>query len=223
MSNETKDFNNSFESIKKLYPNFRITVFTILINTNTTLENITNNLNFDEIMKEVKEVKEVKEIKEAKGLKEKTEFYNSNKIQLNIGESNNISLKIFKNGKIHITGCKTIETIEYLYSFIKSKLNNCDKYQICMINCNFKMNNCDIDKIDLVKLKDNINNKKYVGFESAIYQPCKYQGLKIQHESAKFLVFSVGSVCIISKSIYDIEKAMNDFKALELLGLVHKH
>ena len=106
---------------------------------------------------------------------------------------NYINMKIFKNGKIQMTGLKSIEqghnAINILINIIKNIyntksnniLNNSSKYEdiklsdykICLINSDFKFNY----KIRRNKLFEYIiNNTKLI----CSYEPCIYPGVKIQ-------------------------------------------
>ena len=114
-------------------------------------------------------------------------FYNSLKIDSKI-QGNNISAKIFKNGKIHITGCRTIEIVHkvpviyknYLENYYPECIVDIESYTlydqtICMINTLTNLNR----EIDRENMKNIINdNTIYNGgnWRSAI-RPKRHQGV----------------------------------------------
>ena len=100
---------------------------------------------------------------------------------------NYINMKLFKNGRIQMTGLKKIENgpvaINTIIDIIKNlNLNNdiIDKndlefsdYKICLINSDFKF----FSKLRRNKLFDFLNNKTDL---ICSYEPCIYPGVKIQ-------------------------------------------
>lgn len=114
-------------------------------------------------------------------------FYNSLKIETKIGD-NNISAKIFKNGKIHITGCRTIEIVHrvpyifknYLEEYYPGCINDLESYTlydqtICMINTLTNLNR----EIDRDGLKDVINSNTIFdgGNWRSATRPKRHQGV----------------------------------------------
>lgn len=114
-------------------------------------------------------------------------FYNSLKIETKIGD-NNISAKIFKNGKIHITGCRTIEIVHrvpyifknYLEEYYPGCINDLESYTlydqtICMINTLANLNR----EIDREGLKDIINDNTIFngGNWRSATRPKRHQGV----------------------------------------------
>ena len=99
-------------------------------------------------------------------------------------------MKIFKNGKIQMTGLKNInygkQAINILIDYIKELYKNNNKiiedydkinltnYKICLINSDFKFNT-KIKRDNLFKYI--INNTELV----CSYEPCIYPGVKIQY------------------------------------------
>jgi TATA-box binding protein (TBP) (component of TFIID and TFIIIB) len=127
--------------------------------------------------------------------KQKKRFDNQLTIILDLYDNykNYINMKVFKNGKIQMTGLKSIEqghtAIEIIINVIKkiyttksiNILNSTSKYEdiklsdykICLINSDFKFNY----KIRRNKLFEYIiNNTKII----CSYEPCIYPGVKIQ-------------------------------------------
>jgi TATA-box binding protein (TBP) (component of TFIID and TFIIIB) len=194
--------------IKKDFPTFNITVMTVILETDIT------------------DPADIIDIATINGKKPTKKFYNSYDMKLKFGDSK-LTLKMFKNGKIHVTGCKSFDLIDKLIDYIKQKKPNStiSEPKICMINTHVKI----ADQICLEDLQNVINTegieeeKKEKSIHSAIYQPCRYQGLKASYNglntgsangSAKILVFTSGYACIISKNIKDIQKALTDLNKL---------
>ena len=125
--------------------------------------------------------------KKKKKKENKKRFDNQLTIILKIDDF--INLKLFKNGRIQITGLKIIDNgkkaINIIIDVIKyyNSINNkiVDKieeikllnYKICLINSDFKFN-YKIKRTDLYKFI--INNTDLI----CSYEPCIYPGVKIQ-------------------------------------------
>lgn len=174
------------ENILKICPSFKITVISLLIT-----------------------LKDCITVDTPQTLKNVNVFSNCKTYSIQHKESTNISVKIFKNGTIHVTGCRTLETAaEVPYIILKKeKLDHMSFVsKILMINSSFKVNA--IESLRL--LKDRIK----VNYKSAVYQPCKYHGLNIKSDDATLLVFSSGSVCIIADSPLKILDNIVKFKSL---------
>tara|TARA_Y100000389_G_scaffold163431_1_gene166690 strand:+ start:1446 stop:2285 length:840 start_codon:yes stop_codon:yes gene_type:complete len=120
--------------------------------------------------------------------KEKTSkrFDNQLTIVLNI-YNNNINMKIFKNGRIQMTGLKDINNgpiaIDYIIDVLKNINNDIidieknkleySNYKICLINSDFRFTS----KLRRNKLFEFINNNTEL---VCSYEPCIYPGVKIQ-------------------------------------------
>jgi len=134
---------------------------------------------------------------------DKKKFYNCESIYFEIQESQNICIKIFKNGTVQITGLKAIEHAYVIRDLIDKSL----VVSINMINCCLKTG----IKYNLLSLKDIFNNSdKFM----AIYQPTRYHGLKVRHNNGtKMLIYgtSSGSMCIVANSFDKINSSLDDF------------
>jgi TATA-box binding protein (TBP) (component of TFIID and TFIIIB) len=136
-------------------------------------------------------------------------FNNCTQIKFSYLESKNMNAKIFKNGKIHVTGLRNLNHIQYITGAIVEALcpfgaqegSLVPKVSIKMINGNFKMPT----KMPLhdLKIKDSS------AIVSRVYQPCKYHGLILKHIlGPTFIVYNTGSVCVVSNDISKINESM---------------
>ena len=161
-----------------------------------------NTLNDTNIIEEIIfiEYGKTKDISNSKGInpknakkntykkKEKTSkrFDNQLTIVLKVN-NNNINMKLFKNGRVQMTGLKDINNgpiaIQFIINLIKNinnDITNIEKneleysnYKICLINSDFKFTS----KLRRNKLFEFINtNTELV----CSYEPCIYPGVKIQ-------------------------------------------
>jgi TATA-box binding protein (TBP) (component of TFIID and TFIIIB) len=127
--------------------------------------------------------------KKSKKVKKRGEdsFYNSLQVESKIS-GNNVSCKIFPNGKLHIAGCKTIEmchrvllvlrnfVYEYKESIKSLPLFVLTDEKFGMINSQFKFKT----NINQTVLKDIINENTWIdngNWRFATYQPSKYHGI----------------------------------------------
>ena len=125
--------------------------------------------------------------KKKKNKKQKKRFDNQLTIILKIGHY--INLKLFKNGKIQMTGLKNIDNgkiainkiidiLKYYNSFDNKISENIkdsimSNYKICLINSDFKYEH-KIKRTDLYKYI--VTNTDLI----CSYEPCIYPGVKIQ-------------------------------------------
>jgi TATA-box binding protein (TBP) (component of TFIID and TFIIIB) len=129
--------------------------------------------------------------------KQKSHFYNSLYISFGYKQSKNISVKVFPNGKIGITGNRNIEISHeipvIIEKFIK-KFKKCIKepkkfglknQRIDMINSNFKFKS----PIKQNTLKNLVNEYKFNGktgsWRISTFQPGRYSGAKCKWWSEK--------------------------------------
>jgi TATA-box binding protein (TBP) (component of TFIID and TFIIIB) len=157
---------------------------------------------------------------------EKKGFNNCFITKIEYNESTNISVKIFVNGKLQITGCKTIETAhavpqimhDTLLSYYPQCIENKETYNVSdvkigMINSNFKVGH----KLNLPevqqKLVQSIKNGLY---QYSSYQPDKYCAINLKcHKGVSVFIFSSGSVNITgAKNAVDLKEAYEKINCL---------
>ncbi len=153
-------------------------------------------------------------------------FNNCFIFKLTHNESTNISVKVFVNGKIQITGCKTIETAHTVPVSVHDTLLNYKHYienletyhlsdiKIGMINSNFRLN----FKLNLVELQDFItsNTSDYSLFQYSSYQPDKYCGINLKcHKNISIFIFGSGAINITgAKNSIDLKEAYDSINEL---------
>jgi len=188
-------------------PSFKITVITFVIDTCKEI-NVTG-LKSCSIDLETGSVSGCPAVVGAK------RFNNCTQIKFSYLESKNMNAKIFKNGKIHVTGLRNLNHIQYVSDAIVETICTSGsgppcrtqevplvpKVSIKMINGNFKMPT----KMPLHDLKI----KESDSIISRVYQPCKYHGLILKHIlGPTFIVYNTGSVCVVSNDISKINESM---------------
>ena len=184
-----------------LYTPYRISTITAVGNVNTTINlqllydvfNPTNDIVYIEYGK-TKDISNTKGIhpkqKLKKNKKKGKRFDNQATMFIKLQDESLINMKIFKNGKIQMTGLKDIDNgtkaINILIDYIKEiypknndivdKINNIEltNYKICLINSDFKFNT-KIKRNDLFKFI--IDNTDLI----CSYEPCIYPGVKLQY------------------------------------------
>tara|TARA_Y100000389_G_scaffold108089_1_gene105232 strand:+ start:25 stop:816 length:792 start_codon:yes stop_codon:yes gene_type:complete len=180
---------------------YRISTITAVGNINSIIDlqsffdvfNPINNIVYVEYGK-TKNISNVKGIhpkkKPKKKKKDSKRFDNQATVFIKLKDETYANMKIFKNGKIQMTGLKSIdngiEAINVLIDYIRNihteknkiiekvdevKLTN---YKICLINSDFKFD-YKIKRNDLFKFIT--NNTDLV----CSYEPCIYPGVKIQY------------------------------------------
>jgi|TARA_Y100000389_G_scaffold118289_1_gene115480 TATA-box binding protein (TBP) (component of TFIID and TFIIIB) len=180
---------------------YRISTITAVGNINSIIDlqqffdifNPTNNIVYVEYGK-TKNISNVKGIhpkkKPKKKKKDSKRFDNQATVFIKLKDETYANMKIFKNGKIQMTGLKAInngiEAINILIDYIKNihteKNNILDKiedvkltnYKICLINSDFKFEH-KIRRNDL-----HLFITKNTGLVCS-YEPCIYPGVKIQY------------------------------------------
>jgi TATA-box binding protein (TBP) (component of TFIID and TFIIIB) len=124
----------------------------------------------------------------------KKSFYNS--VTFNI---NNLAIKIFSNGNIHITGYSDIDNSINLVETLLKELNieaSIADFDIQLINTNFKVNY----NINLNILKEEINkiavqNNVFASYDLERHMSVKIK-LKIGERKTSIMVFYTGSILI---------------------------
>jgi TATA-box binding protein (TBP) (component of TFIID and TFIIIB) len=179
--------------------NYRISTITAVGNINTVIDLQKFFDNFEPIDNIVyveygktKNISNVKGIHPKKNPKKKKKnskrFDNQATVFIKLEDTTYANMKIFKNGKIQMTGLKAInngiEAINILIDYFKNNNSNniidnienikLTNYKICLINSDFKFNH-KIKRNDLHKFITNNTNLV------CSYEPCIYPGVKIQY------------------------------------------
>jgi len=147
-----------------------------------------------------------------RGKKKKTFF---NQASIHYTTHTTKCIKVFSNGRLHITGVTSMIEAANICTFTCNLLNKtigavkgiekveASDLQVCMINTNFSLNH----GINIIELKKQF--QQYNKF-SCIYTPDTYPGLKIKyfHESSdksSIFIFSSGQIVITGvKHITDV-------------------
>lgn len=122
----------------------------------------------------------------------KKSFYNC--ITFNI---NNLAIKIFSNGNIHITGLSDIDNSINLVEKLLKELNieaSIVDFDIQLINTNYKINN----NINLNILKEEINklsNNAFASYDLERHMSVKIK-FKVEERNTTIMVFYTGSILI---------------------------
>lgn len=147
-----------------------------------------------------------------RGKKKKTFF---NQASIHYTTHTTKCIKVFSNGRLHITGVTSMIEAADVCTFTCNLLNKtigsvkgnskveATDLQVCMINTNFSLNH----GIDIIELK-----KQFQGYEkySCFYTPDTYPGLKIKyhHDStnkSSIFIFSSGQIVVTGvKNIIDV-------------------
>lgn len=151
-----------------------------------------------------------------RGKKKKTFF---NQASIHFRNHTTKCIKVFSNGRLHITGVTSMSEAVEVSSFVCSILNNtigavignkkveAKDLQICMINTNFSLNH----GINILKLKKVIINENVI----CNYTPDTYPGLKIKYtqennNKTSVFIFSSGQIVITgAKQMDEIQSVYN--------------
>lgn len=160
--------------------------------------------------------------KDKKDDKKKKNFYNQATVKINCGENKPPNIKLFKNGSIQMTGCKSVRECVHALTTICRELN---KVKVLYNGTNFIKKpfitdfdgNSTVMKVrDVLNLKVNMINSNFkIGFtvdreklyiallKQAIdcrYEPCAHACVNIKHvcnnEIISIFVFESGSIII---------------------------
>lgn len=169
--------------------NLRISTITAvgrLFTNNTELKKIYDSIEIDDVFKYVKLNKSEKGInhKKKKKKENKKDFFNQMTFHIYDGVKRNdgcVNLKLFKNGKIQMTGIISKKHGEDIINLIYNKLKGYPditfvdelKTKIVMVNSDFDYGNT-IDRDKLYEYL--IDNNYYV-----TYEPCIYPGVNIKY------------------------------------------
>jgi len=196
---DTCDFNKEISEIDisdpEIASKLTISVFVVCISLNCFIDLKKLKLLFDEDNDGTFNFIHKPDSKKSNKIKKSGEdsFYNSLKVVSKI-DGNNISGKIFPNGKIQIAGCRTIEICkkvsilfrDLLYSYKDSIINVQYKrfrlinQKLGMINSQFSFN----FKLKQTKIKELINENSWLkggNWRFATYQPGKYPGINAKY------------------------------------------
>ena len=162
-----------------------------------------------------------------RGKKKKTFF---NQASVHYTTHTTKCIKVFSNGRLHITGVTSmieaanvcIFTCDLLNSTIGSVKGNTKveamDLQVCMINTNFSLNH----GIDIIELKKQF--QRYENY-SCFYTPDTYPGLKIKYHhdasnKSSIFIFSSGQIVITGvKNIIDVNTVYSSL--MDILIEVH--
>lgn len=156
--------------------------------------------------------------KKNKNLKKNSKFYNQVPINITINDKKKpISIKLFTNGSIHMTGCKNIDNAISALKILFDELN----YLNTLNKCYLDLEQLNVDNINEIKIAM-INSNFYIGFEidreklyqilkndkiNCNYDPLIYAGVIIRHEYLDKLttipVFEKGSIIITGAKEYN--------------------
>lgn len=139
-----------------------------------------------------------------KGKKTGDEFMNQMTIRYK-DEMGKKNIKVFPNGKLHMTGIKNMKNVTCIVTNICDYLScsNVTNIQICLINSNFNLQ-IGVHLKKLANILLNVNDDKlYLPF--SFYDPNKYPGIRMKYNNTSILLFASGSVMIAgAKNISDI-------------------
>lgn len=153
-----------------------------------------------------------------KGRKTGDEFMNQMTIRYKdeVGKKN---IKIFPNGKLHMTGIKHMKDVTEITKYVGEFLGTSQvtNVQICLMNCNFNMNmgiNLNILADILISVTD---PNLYLPF--SFRDPNKYPGIRMKYKNSSILLFASGSVMIAgAKRMTDISSCYHFIRTL-----IHDH
>lgn len=161
----------------------------------------------------IKKAKTNKDVTYTKRGKTKKSFYNQTTIT--VSENTNKSVKVFKNGKLQITGLTSYNDFKRTIKIVRDILRNTPdaveidsvkeediEPKIEMINSNFNF----AKELNLKKLKHIILECKDV--KDATYNPDTYPGINAKFKDTSIFIFGTGNIVITgSKSLQEIRDA----------------
>ena len=162
----------------------------------------------------IKKAKSNKDVTYTKRGKPKKSFYNQTTIT--ISQLTNKSVKVFKNGKLQITGVTSRNDFNETIKIIKTILKNTPEAvnpldinyddivesKIEMINSNFNF----FKEIDLKKLRLAMLENKNI--KVASYNPDVYPGINAKYNDTSMFIFGTGNIVITgAKSLKEIRDA----------------
>lgn len=170
--------------------------------------------------------------------KAKKNFYNQVTIVIKCNNTMKINVKLFKNGSIQITGCKTISSVIWileklfkkLQEFIPTNDNKTKRYaepyiflnilditdfKIAMINSNFNIGfNIDREKLFNLLIAD-----KY----ECSYDPSRHAGVNIRYKSQSNDIVQISSIFVFDKGAIIITGARNYMQIIECYKFINTY
>jgi TATA-box binding protein (TBP) (component of TFIID and TFIIIB) len=209
-----------------IHPNYiNLSTMTMICDLTTSIDILSFSDNFkkpDDIECYIKRPKQSKEFELSKRGKKKKTFFNQASIHYTTHTTK--CIKVFSNGRLHITGVTSMIEASDVCSFTCNILNKtigavigdnsveAINLKICMINTNFGLNH----GIDIIKLKNIIRGAPDI---TCSYTPDTYPGLKIKYfhlnkNKSSIFIFSSGQIVItgvkLLSDVIEVYKCLMD-------------
>lgn len=201
-------------SRSNLISNINVSTMTFVCDLGVTinLENLTLNFNSPSYpLCVIKKAKSNKHVSYTKRGKVKKSFYNQTTISYKL--NNNVSIKVFSNGKLQLTGITSVNNCLYTIGIIidilkrsegslehaSPSIENVSNMSIEMINSNFNIKK----ELDLKKMRSILIHEG-IDFN---YEPDTYPGINAKINNISVFIFGTGNIVITGgKSLKCIEK-----------------
>lgn len=198
METYVNEYKITKEKIDKL--KIKISTMTIVVEMN---ENV-NIKNSDKIKIPQFFEKYEAELKYPKGKKTGDEFMNQMTIRYK-DEKGRKNIKVFPNGKVHMTGIKEAKEVEEIMKNLIEMLNEGDKtikiVKPCLINSNTHMNmGINLNILSTILQNETEENLK---LPFTFHDPNKYPGIRIKYIESTCLIFASGAVMIAGAKSLD--------------------
>lgn len=151
------------------------------------------------------------EYKFPKGKKTGDEFMNQFTIKYK-DERGKKNIKVFPNGKLHMTGIKEAKEVkeiaENVIEMMNDGNNKIETVKFCLINSNMHVNmGLNLNKMAILLQKEEESD---LTLPFTFHDPNKYPGLRIKYIDATCLIFASGAIMIAgAKSLESIIKTHN--------------
>lgn len=142
----------------------------------------------------------------------KNDFF-FNQITLEYQTTSKKSIKIFKNGKVHVTGLSSLYECYHVASLVCEWLKMIFFKNFCVVKHSHKIDliNCTLDINTTLSFKAFIRVLAKFNLQY-IYHPDIYCAIKVNFAHTKFMIFKSGSVILSSKdSILRVKHALSQF------------
>lgn len=229
METYVKEYEKTKEEIDKL--KIKISTMTIVVE----MDEKVNIKNSDKIKIPKLFEKYEAVLKYPKGKKTGDEFMNQLTIQYK-DEKGRKNIKIFPNGKVHMTGIKDAKEVDEIMKNVIEMLNEGEKkikmVKTCLINSNMHMNmGINLNKLAVILQKE---RDEELRLPFTFHDPNKYPGIRIKYIESTCLIFASGAVMIagakslqtVIESYYYITNLMktnkNEINCPELLKIKKK-